>query len=182
MQIRRGAVTGMAAVVAMLALGSSPVHGQATGQPRTYRQMISLNPLGIPFEYLSGEYEVRTSALTTIGVALSYLDLDPERYTTIEGKLRFYPNEETFKGFSIGLSAGVTKYSDLEFDSGFLDEQRVTETRATIGVIVDYNWLLGKSKRMLVGTGIGAKRLLREGSTGLGAGYPTLRFQVGVMF
>jgi len=45
----------------------------------------------------------------------------------------------------------------------------VTATRQslsapTAGILLDYNWLLGRSERFLVGTGIGAKRILASES------------------
>jgi hypothetical protein len=51
-------------------------------------------------------------------------------------------------------------------------------------VYVDYNWLLGRSNRFLVGTGIGAKRILgdRDEFDNAPRVYGTARFLIGVAF
>jgi hypothetical protein len=58
------------------------------------------------------------------------------------------------------------------------------KTSPSIGVYVDYNWLLGKSNRFFVGTGVGAKRILGERDDFDDAPfvYGTARFLIGVAF
>ena len=58
------------------------------------------------------------------------------------------------RGFAIGVSAGVTRYSNV------VSDVRQSLSAPTAGILLDYNWLLGLSERFLVGTGIGAKRVL----------------------
>jgi len=171
-----------AAAFAMAALigASSQAHAQDTAPAR--RTVITVNPLGIPFEYFSGEFERIMTGLTTAGITVSYLGLDDDSYATLEGKLRFYPNEEAPKGFSVGLAGGITRVEGDIYNGTDID--RTSETRPTIGVVIDYNWILGKTKRFLVGAGLGAKRII--GASGdiidINIGYPTARFQIGFLF
>ena len=169
-----------ACTMTALYLAAAPVQAQDPVPAR--RTVITLNPLGIPFEYFSGEFERIVTGLTTVGITGSYLGLDDESYATLEGKLRFYPNEEAPKGFSVGLSGGITRVEGDTFNG--TGTVRSSETRPTIGVIIDYNWILGKTRRFVVGTGVGAKRIL--GASGdiidIETGYPTARFQIGFLF
>ena len=62
------------------------------------------------------------------------------------------------RGFAVGATAGVTRYSNV------VDTVRQSLSAPTVGILLDYNWLLGRSERFLVGTGIGAKRVLASSS------------------
>ena len=84
---------------------------------------------------------------------------------------------------SVGMSAGLTRVRAEEFD-GTGGRERNSETRPSLGVIVDYNWILGRTRRFVVGTGVGAKRIfgLDDDFIDANVGYPTARFQVGFLF
>ena len=181
--------------LALLALATAALASQASAQgpfegerpPAT--QALSVNPLYLPFGGFVFEYEAAVAPGMTLGVGAAYYDLvggDDDTYSSAEVKLRFYPNERGPRGFSIGVSVGVGRTTEegcctpegAEFDGE-------TATGATTGVILDYNWLLGRSRRFFVGTGIGAKRLFGD----LGEGdfldievLPTARLQVGAAF
>lgn len=179
MELRRRAVPALILTLGLL-IPAAALRAQGSTQP--YKSVLTLNPLGIPFEYISGEYERVVSGLVTGGLTFSYLGLSDDSYLTWEGKLRFYPNEEAPKGFSIGLSAGITRLEGERFDgTSNVDDDII---RPTIGVIIDYNWLLGRNKRFLVGAGVGGKRILGPDHdwVDLNVGYPTARFQVGFLF
>ncbi len=116
---------------------------------------------------------------------------DDDRYLTFEFKARYYPGEVVLRGFSVGLSAGSLRYSTLVDNSAigprFGSRTRQQLTAPTIGVLTDYNWLLGTSHRFLVGTGLGAKRILasrddRARVGDLDRAYLTARFIVGLAF
>jgi hypothetical protein len=147
--------------------------------PSTQRNILTINPLGIPFEYFSAEFERALSGASSLGLTGSYVSIEDVTYSTIEGKYRFYPNEEGPKGFSVGLAAGITRVSE---DDDFGPTE--SESLPTLGVIVDYNWMLGKTKRFVVGAGLGAKRIFGDDDNFGDAsfGYPTARFQIGLRF
>src|SRR6185437_13468227 len=115
---------------------------------------IGINPLGIPFDIGSIELESAVAAGVTLGGLASFTDFEDNRFTSFDFKVRYYPGDIVLKGFSAGLSVGYLRYSNL------VDQTRQTLTAPTIGVLADYNWMLGRSQRFLVGTGVGAKRIL----------------------
>ena len=176
----RGLITMLA--VSMLARSAA---AQATGGPALvpipYRTYISINPLGIPFDLFSAEVESGIAQGMTLGAAASHIALGDQRYTSADFKFRYYPGEVVLRGFSIGTSLGVLRYSDIR-------DLNVRETleAPTFGVLVDYNWLLGAQRRFVVGTGIGAKRILssreERDRVGLDHAQVTGRFTVGIAF
>lgn len=173
----RGLMVGAMLVGIARGAGAQGAGGTA---PIERRNILSLNPLGIPFEYFSLEYERMLSHLASVGLTGSYLGIGDGKYNTLEAKLRFYPNEEGPKGFSLGLAGGITRVSE---DNGI--DINTSESRPTIAVIVDYNWILGKAKRVVVGTGLGAKRVLgvkSEDFSDIMVAYPTARFQIGIRY
>ncbi len=163
---------------------------QGTLIPIPYRSYIGINPLGIPFDIGSLEFESAVTAGVTVGGAGSYTDIDNDRYTTADVKVRYYPGEVVLRGFSLGASAGYLHYSARQ-DTPTLGSGTVTSTRSsldapTLGVLVDYNWMLGTRRRFLVGTGVGAKRVIAGADArqrvGLDRAYLTGRFTVGLAF
>jgi hypothetical protein len=177
--VRRLIVCGLLLFVAWL-----PARGQSSRIPIPYRTYVAVNPLGIPFNIAAAEVESAIASGITLGGAASYTSLSHDRYTTFEGKLRYYPSEVVLQGFSIGASLGHSRYSTLvgsptgDIRSG-LDYN-------TLGLLVDYNALLGARRRFVVGSGLGAKRILgnAEERDRLGLSNPvlTVRFVVGLAF
>jgi hypothetical protein len=145
------------------------------------RQALSFNPLGIPFGYFAGEYEARATDAFTIGGSLSYYDISDDQYFSAEVKARLYPAERALQGLSVGLAGGITRLDGTCSGASVTD---CSETGPSISVIVDYNWLLGRTNRFFLGTGVGAKRIFGIGNDydDLNEAYPTVRFQMGVAF
>ena len=131
------------------------------------------------------------SNAATIGVLGSYNDIDDRRYTTFDTRFKYYPNEIAMRGFAVGLSLGYTKFKG---DGTIVDPVTGTSSSApnsvlnagTLGVLVDYNWTQGPSQRFVIGTGVGAKRVLasqeKRDLVGLDRAYVTARFVVGLLF
>lgn len=161
-----------------------PARGQSSRIPIPYRTYIAVNPLGIPFNIAAAEIESAVASGITLGGAASYTSLSHDRYTTFDGKIRYYPSEVVLQGLSIGASVGHSRFSTLvgsptgDIRSGF--------DYSTVGLLVDYNALLGARKRFVIGTGLGAKRILgnNEERDRLGLSNPllTVRFVVGLAF
>ena len=182
----RPAISSLAiALAASAALPAPHALGAQTSTASTgdRRNVLSVNPLGIPFEYISAEYEGVVSKPFTLGGNVSYATFSDYTYSSFELKGRLYPGEEAPKGFSVGLGAGLSNIRGqlVCFDNC----SDGTRTHPSVHVFVDYNWLLGKGKRFFVGTGVGAKRIFggidREFSNA-DAVYPTVRFQLGTNF
>jgi hypothetical protein len=146
------------------------------------RRAFAINPLGIPFEVVSVEFEGALHDAFTLAGNFSYFSPDDYTRSSFELKGRLYPNEQAPRAFSVGLGLGaVNTREDVEVNG---IEDRRDETYPSIGVYVDYNWLLGRSNRFLVGTGLGAKRILGEKDDFDEAPfvYATARFLIGVAF
>jgi hypothetical protein len=156
---------------------------QPTDVAGSRRRAFAINPLGIPFEVVSVEFEAALHDAFSLAANFSYFSPDEYTRSSFEVKGRLYPNERALRGFSVGFGLGAvnTRENVVEFDG---TEVKVDETYPSIGVYVDYNWLLGKSDRFLVGTGVGAKRILGESDDFDQAPfvYGTARFLIGVAF
>jgi hypothetical protein len=173
-----------------VAVGHAAAQGATTaaGPASVRKSMLAINPMGIPWDVFQVEFETGVARGGTVGVTGSYTDLNAERNTSIDLKVRFYPAEELFNRISAGLSVGYTKF-DREVCCGSPPDfvtTRETLSAPTLGVVIDYNWLQGSSRRFLLGTGVGAKRILASRSERdrlqLERAYPTARFVVGVVF
>jgi hypothetical protein len=191
--------TALAAAVLAAATLAGRLEAQTPVPPvdlGPWRQAFAVNALAIPFGLFSAEYEAAlASPGFTIGVGGSWVTSGDDRHAWVEGKALYYPGERPFRGFSVGLTAGIhsaRNRGDCENDTLFEgcaipDEQRPfrTETAPTLGVIVNYDWLIGRQERFRIGLGGGAKRTLRDvGRTSgvLEQVYPDGRFVLGVAF
>jgi hypothetical protein len=171
----------VAVVAALLtARAGAQVAGAGTLIPIQNRTYIALNPLGIPFDIASAEMETAVAPGLTFGGVASYTDVSKDRYTSFDAKARFYPGEVVLRGFAIGVSVGSLRYSSVPNSS------RQTLTAPTVGLLADYNWMLGINHRFLVGTGLGAKRILASTAererVGLDKAYATVRCVFGFAF
>ncbi len=143
--------------------------------------LLLVNPFGLVFSALAGEYEHVTSRRSSVGVGGTYFSQDDFTYATLEVKARYYPSEHAPDGFSVGVTGGVTRQSD---NYGYCFDVCLSarSNRPTAGFELDYNWILGPTRRFVVGTGIGAKRFFGDNTTGGIDGIPTARVAIGVAF
>lgn len=158
-----------------------PVPAQEAG-PR-YRNLISGNPILAVFAIYFLEYERVLAPQTSLALSVSYFsaedDTDEEfGYFSTDGKFRWYPGQ-ALRGFSIGGTAGLTR---VEEDTDFTGEVR-RFTAFSLGVALDYYWVLGRNDNFAVVLGAGAKRLFSDQFEGddLKA-YPTGRLSIGYAF
>jgi len=171
---------------AFLILGAwLPARGQSSRIPIPYRTYVAVNPLGIPFNIAAAEIESAVASGITLGGAASYTALSHDRYTTFDAKFRYYPSEVVLQGLAIGASLGHSRYSTLVGSA--TGDVRSGMDYNTIGLLVDYNFLLGARKRFLLGTGVGAKRILggnddERDRLGLSNPLLTVRFVLGLAF
>lgn len=181
----------IAAVAAAALVSAAPARAQTDTVP-AYQQVISANPLGLLFGYYNGEYERAISSTATVGVAGAYFSVDNDALATIEAKFRYYPQARPLAGFSIGGSLGYGQVSDeADFDEFIVDSQvqqddDVTSSAFTVGVELNYNWLVGRDRRFFIGTGIGARRLFGgdvDNESDIPVVIPTLRLvNIGFAF
>jgi hypothetical protein len=147
-----------AALAALLVNTFSAAQAQRARVPIPTQTYVGFNPLGVPANIFTLELENAVSSGISVGGVGSYIDVDQKRYATADFKVRYYPGEVVLRGFAVGISAGVTRYSKV------IDTVRQSLSAPTAGLLVDYNWLLGRNERFLIGTGVGAKRVLASAS------------------
>ena len=176
-----------ALLFALLASGAIARSAAAQGTntaarvPIPYTSYIGINPLGIPFDIFSVEVESGIAQGMTLGASAAHTELDNQRYSSADFKFRYYPSEVVLKGFSIGASAGLLRYSDIG-----INNTRESIDTPTLGLLLDYNWMLGATHRFIIGTGLAAKRILAGAAdrekVDLSRAQLSARFTVGVAF
>jgi hypothetical protein len=123
---------------------------------------IGFNPIGLPVDIGTVEVESGVGPGVTLGGVASYIDVSDNRFTTFDFKARYYPTGVVLRGTSIGASFGYTRFSNKVSFNG-ADERR-TLNAPTLGIVLDYNWIYGFNQHFLIGTGLGAKRVLASAS------------------
>jgi hypothetical protein len=180
----------LVAAVALLAL--APGVRAQDAAPRVHAQRLSVAALGIPFALVSGEYERAATPELSLGAAAGFFADDEEDggdQSWLDAKVRYYPSGRAPRGFAIGALVGIARAQPTDCVSddftGACVYDGASATGAAVGVFLDYGWLLGRSNRFYVGTGIGAKRVLGlDGRDGYE--YPEIlsasRLQIGYTF
>ena len=148
-----------------LAFGAQRAAAQGTGDARVRipsRTYIAVNPIGVVGDIGMVEVESGVVQGVTLGGVGSYIDIDNDRWTTFDFKVRYYPAEVVLRDWSIGGTFGFTRFSNLVETSTPAGEvkERQSLSAPTLGLIVDKNWLTGPGQHFLIGTGVGAKRVL----------------------
>jgi hypothetical protein len=204
-----GLITGLASAAGPTAAGAQPSAPPLSlaGRPRpVVTQTAAVNLLALPVGFASGEYERAVGSGFALGIGgVTSLGFAPgndddvyggsfdERLATAQLKLKYYPAENGLRGLAVGLTAGVAHFGRSErttvFDPatgsylGAGPAARRTKTAPTVGAVVDYNFLLGRRRRFLVGVGIGARRALGvRDRDPLDATLPDGRLQIGFGF
>jgi hypothetical protein len=166
-----------ALMAAMIAL---PV-ATAAAQNATPRNVISIQPLSAMLTVYSGEYERAFGKAASWGVGATYWNAgdtgDEVSYTSGDFKLRYYPQGSSLNGFSVGGSVG---YSTVSETFGTTEAE---QGGVSVGVLLEYQWLMGAKKNFSMTLGAGAKALMVNEDDFSGsevtARYPTARVSVG---
>lgn len=175
--------------LAALSSFADTIGAQAAPAPKT--TVISIQPLTAMFNVYSAEIEHAIAPTWTIGVGSSYWNHDDANfgvgYLSGDVKLRYYPEAKPFQGFSFGGQAGYTNVSSkdsYDYGTGSPTSSKSHVSGPTLGVALDYNWLLGPPQTFYVGLGVGAKKIFAK-SDDFGhatLSYPTARVSVGLAF
>lgn len=123
-----------------------------------FRQYFAGNPVFMPFGKINLEYERSLSTHTTAGISgwYEYRDI---RARWVYAKYMYYPGGTALKGLACGVTAGFLRgYREDDNDTSVRDK----EDTPTAGVMLQYNWLYGKKKQLLVGIGAGARSALKD--------------------
>ncbi|HEX6058321.1 MAG TPA: DUF3575 domain-containing protein, partial [Gemmatimonadaceae bacterium] len=155
-------ITRQALLLAATALGvlAAPAGSLAAQEVPARDNLLSTNPITLVFGWFTGEYERRIGAGTSIAIGGSYFELEDdndgdESYATADVKLRYYPNERVFEGFSLGASVG---YASVEEVADIFTAETRRVSGPTVGLGVDYGWLIGKRDNVHIDLGVGARR------------------------
>ncbi len=166
-----------------LTLLLTPVFG-AMAQSASPRSVISIQPLSAVFKTFAGEFESAASKSVTWGLGATYWAgfSDSEvKITSGDFKLRYYPNGQALHGFSVGASGGFVSVAGKDSNN-----RPVTIGGGSVGVLLEYQWLMGEKKNFALALGLGAKALSVStndvGGNGFTARYPTARISVGYAF
>jgi hypothetical protein len=168
--------------IAASTLVTAGVHAQSSASPKS--TVISVQPLTAMFNVYAAEVEHAIAPTWTIGLGESYWNHDDSyslRYLSGDLKVKYYPEATPFRGFSFGGQAG---YTSIVEDDTFSGSNRTRINGPTLGVALDYNWLLGPPQSFYVGLGLGAKKIFAKGD-GTGhatVSYPTARVSIGIAF
>ena len=172
------------AVAALLPLAAAS--GQEVATPSVApRNVLSIQPINAVLAAYSAEYERQVAAALTLGAGGTYFKsgntVDDVTYKSGDIKLRYYPNGTALMGFSFGGSAGFSSISGFDINGAPL-----SLSGPSIGVLLEYQWLLGVKRNFAVALGLGAKAVLVKDSTfsngHSAARYPTARISVGYAF
>lgn len=163
-----------------IALVSMSAHAQVT----VPKNVFSIQPLSAMFRVYSVEYERAASKAVTWGLGTTLFRVGDSgsdvNYTSAEFKLRYYPAEVALQGFSFGGAVGLSSVNGTNDSGG--DE---TVTAPSLGVLLEYQWLMGATKNFALTLGVGAKALSIKdnfSSNDFVARYPTARVSVGYAF
>jgi hypothetical protein len=170
------------AVASLLPFAAASAQQVAVAAPRN---VLSIQPINAVFTDYSAEYERATAGAVTLGIGGTYFDIgddfDELTYKSADVKLRYYPNGTALMGFSFGGTAGFTSISGTDFDG--TDE---SVSGPSLGVLLEYQWLLGVKRNFSVALGVGAKALFVNDNTfdsdDFITRYPTARVSVGFAF
>lgn len=179
-----------AALAAALAFAAPAARGQVQPVPAPppaqlpWIQAVSVNPVGIPFGVFSAEYEVALAATgVTAGVggtvtANSFAFDRDDRW--ISGRVMYYPGEVALRGFAVGVTLGAHRAEREEDET----DQRARDAGATLGILGTYNYLVGRQQRLVLGAGLGFRRVLKtvRDDSPLRQAYPDGRVVLGFAF
>ena len=161
-------------------LVASSASAQANPAPTGKSGVLSIQPISAMLTVYSGEGELALNRSVTLGAGATYWDagsLGDDDFTYLSGdlKLRYYPEAHALQGFSFGGSVGLTRVAEAD---------TVSQTSPSIGVMLEYGWLLGQSRSFYVGVGLGAKAVFinTDDFDSVTARYPTARLSVGFAF
>lgn len=153
----RRALAAFAALVVMLA-PHRVLHAQTAATSTadtTRRALIVVNPFSFLIPGASGEAEFAVSPTATVAFGGSYYG--DGGYSTATVKLRLYPQEHAPDGFAVAFGGGLARQQENFCN---LVCSRRSRTNPTVGVELDYTWLLGPTRHFGLSFGGGLQRVL----------------------
>jgi hypothetical protein len=170
-------------ILAAVAVPFAAAAAQSVGTPHN---VLSIQPINAVFTAYSAEYEHQLTAASTFGVGGTFFnvgdDIDEVTYKSADVKLRYYPNGTALMGFSFGGSAGYSSISGTDANDG----SDISVSGPSLGVLLEYQWLMGVQRNVSVALGAGAKAVFVKDadftSDSFVTRYPTVRVSIGYAF
>jgi hypothetical protein len=164
----------------LVALMAAPL-ATVAAQDAAPRNVISIQPLSAMFTVFSGEFERGLTKAVSWGVGGTYFSIgdtgDEASYTSGDFKLRYYPQGAALNGFSLGGTVGYSNVSET------VGASNSSQGAPAIGLLLEYQWLMGSKKSFSMAMGAGAKAVMlnEDDFTGneVTARYPTARVSIG---
>jgi hypothetical protein len=170
-------------ILAAAVMPFAAASGQSLAAPHN---VLSIQPINAVFTAYSGEFERQMGGASTVGIGGTFFDvgdgIDKVTFKSGDVKLRYYPNGTALMGFSFGGSAGYTSITGTDASTN----NETTVSGPSLGVLLEYQWLMGVQRNMSVALGAGAKAVFVKdadfSSNNYAARYPTVRVSIGYAF
>ena len=114
---------------------------------------------------------------TSIGVGGTYDAGSGHVFATADVKLRVYPFSSSLSGTSVVLTAGYARARNPVFC--VFDCSKRYDDGPAVGLGLDHNYIVGESRRFVLGSGIGVKRLFGAHRDTRNQFIPTIRLLAG---
>ena len=189
----RSRVLSSAFPSALAVLVLAAAHAGAQEAAHGHRTVLSVQPLAAIFTVYSAEIERAISPTLSVGLSGTHWDFhvsedeaggeDELTFQTGDLKLRYYPSGRALQGFAFGGSVGYTRGEEKDATTGATS----SAGGPTLGLLLDYSWLLNERRSFYIGLGVGAKVLFIDedefdDDDDFNPRYPTARFSVGWAF
>ena len=158
--------------------------------------MLSIQPLSAAAGIVAAEYEHVASPRVTFGLGGTFSSQTgsdwfgegASKVTYLSGdvKLRYYPAGRALAGFAVGVLAGFVDAHETRTDyfGGGAVNSTSNGSSPSIGVSLDYGWLVGAKRSLYLAIGAGAKRIFIDENKvpDVLNTYPTARISIGYAF
>ncbi len=176
---------GMRSLAGTLLVLSILVPGALAGQAGPdlqYDRIVSLNPLAlVVLGLVSADYEQTLGSNTSWGGAVEYFDWRDRTYFSADAKLRYYIQDRSLDGISVGALVGFTRV-DRDEDADAEERSARRGSAVSVGFMAENQWLMGSDERLALTVGVGGKRLFFLSDVGAQSVLPMVRLSAGWAF
>lgn len=150
---------------AAAAITGAPLAANAQSAQASPSHVFTLNPFFVLAGWISGEYEQRVNNTVSLGAGASYVDFSDNQYTSVDFKVRLYPNEKALRGFEMGMGLGFTAVN-TDTDGNDCNDgpcgstEKTKVTTPAVSLEFGHQWNLGNNGRTILVLGGGGKRFL----------------------
>lgn len=162
--MKKPLLAAVAAALACAAPALAQTDTTATGRP-AHPFLVTVNPIGVLADYYNVELERALSDVASLALAAEHSTTGDTDISALDVRFRYYPQARMFSGLALGASLGYGSFDgdDYDYDDQGNVIHRDRMTGPTLGLELDYSWLVGRDRRLYIGLGIGARRLLSGG-------------------